>query len=454
MAGRFIGRGVDFRASGLCRSQAALGNDREKRRNFPVSKMPPRTLSDWLLYAQSLHPRGIDMGLARVERAREAMKLNLAMPVVLVGGTNGKGSVCAIIESALAESGLKTGCFASPHLLHFNERIRINAQPASDDAIADAFAQVESARKQIGETITYFEFSALAAARVFAEQQCECAILEVGMGGRLDAVNIFQPAVSVVTNVGTDHAEFLGPTRDDIAREKAGILRNNTPAILGDADFPESFLHHAENIGANVRQLGKDFSALPVSAVAWRFRGGRDLADLPLPAMRGAHQLKNAATAVAAMDALPGEMWPGGGGIRRGLQRAVLPGRGQVLPGRPVVVLDVAHNRESAECLERMLFEMGFFSKTTAVVGMFARKDADAFVLTLAKRVDKWIAVRPEGGDLPAEKMAEAIRRNGGEVECAESVSAAVSKARAESGENDRIVITGSFVVVADFLAG
>ena len=198
-------------------------------------------------------------------------------------------------------------------------------------------------------------------------------------------------------------------------------------------------------IGAQVRQYGRDFSARPVSSSAWRFAGGRELADLPAPAMRGAHQLKNAATAVAALDALPGALWPGGGGIRRGLQAAVLPGRAQVLPGLPTVVLDVAHNAESAARLERLLFEMGFFPKTTAVVGMFARKDAGAFVRTLAKRVDKWIAVCPADGDLPAEKMAEAIRQNGGEAECADSVAAAVAKARAESGEKDRIVVAGSF---------
>ena len=414
---------------------------------------PQKSLSDWLLHAQSLHPRGIDLGLDRVERVRAAMKLAPPMPIVLVGGTNGKGSVCAFIESALAESGLNPGCFASPHLLRFNERVRVGARPVSDPQIADAIAATDSARKQIGETLTYFEFTALAAARVFAENKCDCAILEVGMGGRLDAVNIFQPAVSVVTNIGTDHAEFLGPTREHIAREKAGILRKDVPAILGDDDFPDEFFRQAEKIGAQVRQYGRVFSARPVSSTAWRFAGGRELADLPAPAMRGAHQLKNAATAVAALDALPGALWPGGGGIRRGLQAAVLPGRAQVLPGLPTVVLDVAHNAEAAARLERLLFEMGFFPKTTAVVGMFARKDAGAFVRTLAKRVDKWIAVCPAEGDLPAEKMAEAIRQNGGEAECADSVAAAVAKARAESGEKDRIVVAGSFLVVADFLA-
>ena len=414
--------------------------------------MLSRTLSEWLLHAQSLHPRGVELGLDRVERVRAAMNLALAMPVMLVGGTNGKGSVCALAEAALAEGGLQPGCFASPHLLRFGERIRVGGSPAADAQVADAFAEVEAARVRIGESLTYFEFTALAAARVFARQKCDCAILEVGMGGRLDAVNIFHPAVSVVTNIGTDHAEFLGPTRDDIAREKAGILRSGIPAVFGDDEMPEELFRQAKAVGAKARRFGRDFTARTVSPMAWRFGGRRELADLPLPAMRGAHQLKNAATAIAALEELPGALWPGAGGIRRGLQGALLPGRAQVLPGRPAVILDVAHNVESAECLERFLFAMGFFSKTVAVVGMFARKDAAAFVRALSRRVDKWIAVCPSGGDFPAEKMAEVIRQNGGAAECAESVSAAASRARAESGENDRIIIAGSFLVVADFL--
>lgn len=414
--------------------------------------MPPKTLADWLRHAQSVHSQNIALGLDRVDAVRAAMDLTLPMPVVLVGGTNGKGSVCAFAEAALAEGGLVPGCFASPHLLRFNERMRVGGIPAPDDDIAAAYARVEAARRRAGQALTYFEFSALAAADIFARRRCDCAIMEVGLGGRLDAVNIFPPAVSVVTNIGTDHVEFLGPTRAHIAREKAGILRPGVPAVFGDDDLPDELIQQAQNIGAVVRRFGRDFAARPVSSEAWRFDGKRKLPDLPAPLMRGAHQLKNAATAVAALEELPGELWPGATGIRRGLRTAALPGRAQILPGRPTTVVDVAHNREAAAALERLLFHQGFFPRTAAIVGMFARKDAGAFVRALTKRVDLWIAAQPADGDRPAEQLAEAIRREGGEAECAPSTAAAFARARAFCGEDGRIVVAGSFPMAADFM--
>ena len=410
-------------------------------------------MAEWLQRAQSSHFRAIDLGLDRVARVRDAMESDLQCPVALIGGTNGKGSVCAFAEAALSEAGLRPGTFASPHLLRFNERIRIAAVPVADDVIANAYAQVDAARIRAGESLTYFEYSALAAAHVFAEAECDCALLEVGMGGRLDAVNIFAPAVSVTTNIGTDHAEFLGPTPAHIAREKAGIFRANIPAIFGDEKVPDALHREAERIGAKVLQLGRDFFAESGSdGGVWSYRGKRLLANLPHPAMRGAHQLKNAAAAVAMLESLPDRLWPGAGAVRRALRGAALSGRAQVLPGRPAVVLDVAHNPEAAAALERFLFAMGFFPKTTVIVGMMARKDAASFAKALSRRADKWLAVCPAGGDCSAESLARVLRESGCDAEPEPSVSSAFARARSESGENDRIVVAGSFLTVAEFL--
>ena len=286
---------------------------------------------------------------------------------------------------------------------------------------------------------------------IFAEAEVDAAILEVGLGGRLDAVNLFSPAAALVTNIGLDHQEFLGDTIDGIAAEKAGIFRRGRPGIVGDAQAPASLLAAAADVGADLRVAGRDFAA-EMSGTGWHYRGRRRLFSLPLPSLRGRHQIFNAAAAIALLESMPENLWPGAGAVRQGLHSARAPGRAQVLPGAPATVLDVAHNAEAAAVLERTLFDMGYYPKTAAVLGMMARKNPSDFARALHRRVDMWFVARPEGGDGDAEAAARAVSAVGGCARICDSVSAAARAARDYCGNDGRIVITGSFMTVADYM--
>lgn len=397
------------------------------------------------------HGAAINLELSRVEAVRAALGLTLDMPVITVGGTNGKGSVCAMLEAMLQAGGARTGCYTSPHLLHFNERVRVEGAVVADKTLLAAFAKVEAARIAADVSLTYFEFTTLAAVLIFAGGGCDIVILEVGLGGRLDAVNIFPPAAVVVTNIGLDHQEFLGNDLDAIAAEKAGIFRRGKPAIVGDAAVPVTLLTRAKNVGALLGLAGVDFAA-EGGETGWHYRGRRQLFNLPYPALRGRHQVANAAAAIAVLDSLPNTLWPGTGAVRQGLHAATPPGRAQVLPGLPTTVLDVAHNAAAAAALERMLFEMGYFPRTAAVLGMMARKESANFARALHKRVDCWYVARPQGGDLTAECLAAPLVAAGYEVVICDSVAAAAAKAREYCGSDGRIVVTGSFMTVANYL--
>ena len=408
-------------------------------------------IDDWLRIIAARHPFAIDMELSRAEKVRAALNLRLQMPVATVGGTNGKGSVCALAGTMMQAAGARVGLYTSPHLIHFRERICIDGVPVADEVLLDAFEKVEHARARCGESLTYFEFTTLAAAYIFSAAEVDAVVLEVGLGGRLDAVNLFSPAAAAVTNVGLDHQEFLGNDRETIAIEKAGIFRRGCPAVVGETNPPASLLAAAEKIGAGLCLAGRDFFAEP-SATGWRYRGKRDLFGLPFPALRGRHQLGNAAMAIALLEQMPAHLWPGAGGVRHGLHAAAVPGRAQVLPGIPATVLDVAHNTEAAAALERMLFDMGWFPKTAAVLGMLARKDAAGFVRVLHRRVDEWFVARPEEGDKEAAETAQAVAEAGGRAKVFDSIADAVRAAREYCGNDGRIVITGSFMTVADYI--
>lgn len=412
------------------------------------------TLAEWLELLQRRHHCAIDLGLQRVERVRRAMDLRLDMPLVIVGGTNGKGSICALADAALNAAGFRCGCYLSPHLVRFNERVRIGGEDARDAQLLLAFDKTERGRKLADESLTYFEFTTLAAAQCFVDAGCDCAVLEVGMGGRLDAVNLFSAAAAVVNNIGLDHCEFLGDSKDAIAGEKAGIFRKDAAAIIGDANAPPVLAQRAKDSGAEVMIIGRDFDALDAGGGLWHYRGRkRKLYSLPPPVFSGAHQLQNAVVAVAALESLPDAFWCGAGAVRRSLREARLPGRAQVLPGLPATVMDVAHNADSAAALEKFLFGMGYFPRTFMVFGMQARKDAAAAIEVLRRRVDHWFVCRPEGGDGDVETLAAIIKDGGGEATCCGGVADALMRARAAADKDDRIVIAGSFLVVADFLA-
>ena len=424
--------------------------------------MRPRTLPEWLAYVETLHPKAIAMGLARVSSVAARLSIRIGCPVITVGGTNGKGSTCAMLEAIYRHAGFRTGLYTSPHLLRFNERVRIGGEEARDAELVGAFEAVEAARAaaQPGDAptpLTYFEFGTLAALWLFAQARLDVLILEVGLGGRLDAVNIVDADVALVTTVAIDHVDYLGTTREAIGREKAGIFRAGRRAICGDADPPRSLVEHAEAIGAPLWRIGRDYGYVAEGA-QWRYRGpGGARYGLPVPALRGAHQLANAATALAAVDALHERLPVAANAVRDGLVRVALAGRFQVLPGRPAVVLDVAHNPHAARVLADALLAMGYFPRTFGVFGMLADKDIEEVVRTLAPRIDAWrIAPLPGPRGASAARIESALLGAGvarDAVRAFDDIGKAFDAARSEANETDRIAAFGSFLTVAAALA-
>jgi dihydrofolate synthase/folylpolyglutamate synthase len=423
-----------------------------------IEETRPRTLAGWLAVIETLHPKSIAMGLDRVAQVARRMAIRIDCPVITVAGTNGKGSTCAMLEAIYRHAGLRTGLYMSPHLLRFNERVQIAGDEADDAALVDAFGAVERARTASGANgdgtpLTYFEFSTLAALHLFARARLDVLILEVGLGGRLDAVNFVDADVAVVTSIDIDHVEYLGATREAIGREKAGIFRAGRPAVCGDPDPPQSLIDHAAALGAPLWRIGVDYRYV-AEGTQWRYegpRGGRY--GLPFPALRGRYQLGNAATALAALDALRDRLPVAAGAVRDGLVHVALPGRLQVLPGRPVVVLDVAHNPQAARVLADALSAMGHFPRTFAVFGMLADKDIEAVAQALAPRIDAWyVAPLPGARGAPAARVVHALAAAGVDdsaVRTFDDIAHAFDAARSDAHETDRIAAFGSFLTVA-----
>ena len=423
----------------------------------PVLQQPGKDLADWLAYIEQQHPQTIALGLERVARVRDAMALVPAVPVITVAGTNGKGSTCAMLEAMLSAAGYRVGLYTSPHLLRYNERVRIAGTEADDGALVSAFARVEAARtEQAGNTrLTYFEFGTLAAVDLFLRSAVDVLVLEVGLGGRLDAVNAFNADCAIVTSIALDHMDYLGATREAIGHEKAGIFRAGKPAVLADPAPPLSVLAHAQAIGARLLRIGHEFG-YKAEGDQWLFWGpaGRE-SGLPNPALRGRTQLLNASATFAALDTLQQRLPVSMQQRRRGLAEVQLRGRFQVLPGRPVVVLDVGHNPQAAAVLSDNLSDMGTHSDTWAVFGMLRDKDIAGVVRALAKRIDHWmVCTLPPPRGAHAAELAQALRQAG--VDAArtfENPALAYAAACSEAADNDRIVVFGSFHTVADVLA-
>ncbi|RQS85106.1 bifunctional tetrahydrofolate synthase/dihydrofolate synthase [Burkholderia seminalis] len=424
------------------------------------------TLDAWLSHLERAHPVGIDMGLTRIGQVKAALQLEFACPVITVGGTNGKGSTCAFLETILVRAGYKVGCHTSPHLLEFNERARVNGQNVTDDELLPHFEAVEAARTSLPApvSLTYFEFTTLAILHLFASRGLDAVILEVGLGGRLDAVNIIDTDCAIVTSIDIDHTEYLGDTREKIAFEKAGIFRAGKPAICGDPAAPQTLIDHAEAIGADLWLVGRDFryeAQAGAERQQWSYLGReKRYPALAYPALRGANQLINASAALAALEALRPVLPVSAQDIRLGLANVELPGRFQVLPGKPAIVLDVAHNPHAAAVLEQNLGNMGFFPYTYAVFGAMHDKDIDGVLQHLKGEIDHWCVT-----DLPlpraaaAEQLEAVLRKAGVEEGPDSSVTLYASPAEAfrdalkRASENDRIVVFGSFHTVAGVLA-
>lgn len=425
----------------------------------------PADLAGWLQHLESLHPRGqagIELGLERVRQVSQALGQAPFCPVITVAGTNGKGSTVAYLESILHRAGYRVGCYTSPHLLHYNERVRLQGVPADDAALCAAFAQVEAARQAVGVFLTYFEFGTLAAWQLFAAAGCEVLVLEVGLGGRLDAVNLYDPDLALVTTVDLDHQDWLGPDRESIGFEKAGIFRAGRPALCGDADPPASLVAHAARLGSPLQLIGRDFGFQKddENRLQWRYWGRRadgsmQRRSLAYPGLRGGVQLKNAALVIAALDALASQLPVSMQAIREGLIHTDIPGRFQVLPGRPAIVLDVGHNPQALGVLAENLGGMGFFDKTYAVLGMLADKDVAGSMAALRGRISHWFLADLEG---PRGLKAEALAAQVAEADpgvswsCHPDPAAALAAAQELAGENDRILAFGSFYTVAGAL--
>ena len=429
----------------------------------------PVTLDEWLDYIGRQHTAEIVMGLERVTQVWQRMsspEKPVQAPInIMVGGTNGKGSTGAMLEAILNIAGYKTGFLSSPHLLRYNERVRLSRQDASDELLIASFTAVEAAR--IFPDIiplTYFEYNVLSALWIFAEQKVDIAILEVGLGGRLDAVNIIDADISIVVSVDLDHQNYLGDTREKIGLEKAHIYRHNCTAIFADINPPNSLIEYAESIDAKLTMLGRDYRYQRMDN-QWQFLG--NIADhdgmvhniarhsLPLPALRGGYQLKNASAAIAALAALQGRLPVSIGHIKRGLLEVIWPGRMQVLPGRPGVVLDVAHNPHAARALEDALGTMAYAENTYAVFGMLKDKDIEAVIASVKERINFWFiaGLSCERG-ASAELLAEKLDRQGlsGQYLRYINITQAYAAARERAGENDRILVFGSFYTVAEVM--
>jgi dihydrofolate synthase/folylpolyglutamate synthase len=412
-----------------------------------------QSLDDWLAYISAQHPATIALGLDRVREV--AARMSFAMPPVsiIVGGTNGKGSTCAMLERILIEAGYRTGCYTSPHLLRYNERVRLSGEDASDDALVASFEKVEAAR---GTTqLTYFEFGTLAALDTFANAKVEAAILEVGLGGRLDAVNVVDADVAAVVSVDLDHQAFLGNDRESIGFEKAGIYRGGHPAIFGDLDPPDRLVEHAQAIGAELLLLARDFG-FEAQERQWDFLGRKGAKRaLPLPALQGSWQLKNASVALACLDEIADRLPISLGEVKRGLTLVRLPGRMQVLPGRPSVVLDVAHNPHAARSLAAGLGSMAFAERTHAVFGMLGDKDIGGVVDAMKGRVDRWYVAAPQADRAASAARLEEVLAERGltpSTRAFATIDSALDTARREAGPNDRIIVFGSFYTVAEAL--
>ncbi len=414
-----------------------------------------KTLSEWLAHCEQLHPQAIDLGLDRVRQVAQRMNLRLTMPVITVAGTNGKGSTCALLEAIYLQAGYKTGVYTSPHLVHFEERCRLVGESPQAEVFASAFECVESARHDT--SLTYFEFSTLAILKMMSDAELDVVILEVGLGGRLDAVNIIDPDCAIITSIDLDHTALLGTDRDSIGLEKAGIMRAGQPVVISDPMPPESVVKQAQALGADAWLLGKDFN-FSGDQLQWSWAGrGRRYSGLAYPALRGANQLLNASGVLAALEVMRPQLPVTAQAIRNGLAMVELTGRFQIVPGEPVLVLDVAHNPHSVAALAANLDAMGFYPTTHAVFGAMADKDLDSMLKKLLPLVDAWYFT-----DLPLPRASTAQQlaadwaalntRKDVRSSVHETPQKALDAAILAADPTDRILVFGSFYTVGGVL--
>lgn len=423
-----------------------------------TSSESPSNLAEWLQRVEALHPSEIDLGLARIAQVSRQMKLPaIAKKVITVAGTNGKGSTVCMLSSILAAAGYKVGTYTSPHLVNYNERVRINGQPVSDEALCEAFERVDAARQDV--SLTYFEFGALTAFDIFSRSDLDVAVLEVGLGGRLDAVNLIDCDIAVLTTIALDHTDWLGETREEIGTEKAGIFRAGAPAVCGETDLPLTVINHAQSLAADLMRRGEvyDFSKHDDENIegmqVWDWSGTRGheavtLVNLPLPSL----PLVNAATTLQALHQL--NMDISEQAIRDGLVNAHLPGRYQRLNKPVPMLLDVAHNPEAASYLVERLKEEKHNGRLFALLGMLSDKDTDEVLTIMQPVIDEWAVCNL---DTPRAIAAEQLQAKLAElgdskVQTYTNAPAALNALLEQVTDDDLLIVFGSFFTVGAVL--
>lgn len=425
---------------------------RWRKRRLADSTMRFDTLDEWLHWQAGLHPRAIDPGLERVGEVADRLGMRPAsMPVITVAGTNGKGSSVALLEAMLRAEGYTTGAYTSPHLLRYNERIRINGGNAPDAAIMAAFDAIDQARGEI--TLSYFEFGTLAAVWLCRESAVDVTLLEVGLGGRLDAVNIMDPDVALITSIGLDHSEWLGPDRDHIGREKAGILRSGRPGVFAGEAMPDTIRGVAAYLDVPLRVADEDYTWDVAVDGSWSWHHDDvHYHDLPEPALPGRMQYRNAAGVLAALNAIRDRLPVSGEAVRQGLLQVRLPGRLQVRPGSVEWLFDVAHNADAVEVLTAELARRPVSGRTFVVFGIMARKELDPVLDGLAGQADWCPLVLPDEDIRPVEDVEAALRQRGEAVVATGGPDALHEWLEQTAQPGDRVVVFGSFRTVEEMM--
>ncbi|KAF0192167.1 MAG: dihydrofolate synthase / folylpolyglutamate synthase [Gammaproteobacteria bacterium] len=409
------------------------------------------SLQEWLAWQETLHPNAIDLGLERVNAVlRRLGRQSPPYAVITVAGTNGKGSAVAMLHAILAAAGHRVGMYTSPHLLRYNERIRVNGAEVGDDALVQAFDRIDRARGDI--SLTYFEFGTLAAIEIFAAAGIDVAVMEVGLGGRLDAVNVLDADAALVTTVDIDHTGWLGDNREAIGQEKAGIFRAGRSAVYGDSDPPASLCAHAAALGLALYCFQRDFN-YSLQGLSWTWDGpGRRRPALPLPRLRGTVQLRNASAVLMVLELLATRLPVTQGAVREGLLEATLPGRFQVIAGDVTQILDVAHNPQAATVLANNLSQLACAGRTHALVGMLADKDIEGVLRGVRPAIDVWhVAGLDVARGAPAERLIAALQAIGirDNVHRYTDVASAWPDVWQRLAPGDRLVVFGSFYTVA-----
>jgi dihydrofolate synthase / folylpolyglutamate synthase len=412
------------------------------------------TLDEWLAWQETLHPSKIDLGLERIHMVLQRLGLeHPAYAVVTIGGTNGKGSSVALLEAILSAAGYSVGATISPHLLRYNERVRINRREVEDRQLCEAFARIDVARGEI--SLTYFEFATLAALEIFQHAGIDIAILEVGMGGRLDAVNVVDPDVALVTTIGIDHVKWLGPDREAIAREKAGIFRAGRPAVCGEPEPPATLLEHAWRLGAQLYRVGHDFT-YETHARTWSWQGPQQrYDDLPYPVLQGDFQARNAAAVIMVLELLRPRFEVNRAQLANGLQHAAIAGRFQIIAGKVTTIVDVAHNPHGAQALAQALAHFPCQGRTHAIMGMLADKDIKGVLTAMMAQVDSWhLATLTVERGATAQRLLEDFRAVAPDTPVRQypDVITAWREVQQLAQADDRIVVFGSFHTVAAVL--